>query len=162
MIDLESVRSGVTHKYAKLLKRAFAIFCLICVSLVCARRLHDSFIIKNASPFRSSPSEPQEATFLSPKDLLSRPLATDLITVPKIFHQNWSSTRLPSKFEKWSLSCRRAQPDRAWVLWTDEGSLALMHKYAPWLNDTYAILSSKMPDYQADLARNIYMHIFGG
>src|SRR3954469_8243176 len=52
-----------------------------------------------------------KARYLSPKQLLERPISKDLQTIPKLFHQSWSSTELPAKFERWSATCRRAHPD---------------------------------------------------
>lgn len=100
------------------------------------------------------------ASALSPAELLCRPLATDLTTIPKLFHQSWKSTHLPPKFEKWSRSCRELHPDWEWVLWTDDDNLKLVQKYFPWLEDTYLSLPSDI--YRADLARNLYMYLFGG
>lgn len=100
------------------------------------------------------------ASALSPADLLCRPLAFDLSAVPKLLHQTWKSTKLPSKFEKWSNACREKHPDWEWVLWTDEDNLKLVRKYFPWLEDTYLALPGNI--YRADLVRNMYMYIFGG
>lgn len=105
-------------------------------------------------------SKPREAKRLYPKELMQRPLATDLTSIPKLFHQSWINSTLPAKFEEWSHSCRRANPDWEWVLWTDEDNLILVEKYAPWFASTYDALHSEI--YRADTARNVYMHVFGG
>ena len=105
-------------------------------------------------------SKPKEAKRLYAQELLQRPLATDLTRIPKLFHQSWINSTLPTKFEEWSYSCRKANPDWEWVLWTDEDNLQLVQKYAPWFENTYDALYSEI--YRADAARNIYMHVFGG
>lgn len=99
------------------------------------------------------------ASALSAAELLCRgkPLGTG---IPKLLHQSWKSSALPIKFEQWSDSCRRQHPDWEWVLWTDEDNLTLVKSYTPWLVDTYLSLPSNI--YRADLARNVYMFIFGG
>lgn len=105
-------------------------------------------------------SRAKEAKRLYAQELLQRPLATDLTSIPKLFHQSWMNSTLPTKFEEWSHSCRRANPDWEWVLWTDEDNRKLVDKYAPWFASTYEALHSEI--YRADTARNIYMHVFGG
>ena len=105
-------------------------------------------------------SKPKEAKRLYAEELMQRPLATDLTTIPKLFHQSWMNSTMPTKFEEWSHSCRKANSDWEWVLWTDEDNTKLVEKYAPWFTDTYDGLRSGI--YRADTARNIYMHVFGG
>ena len=102
----------------------------------------------------------EEAKRLYPEELMQRPLATDLTSIPKLLHQSWINSTLPAKFEEWSHSCRKTNPDWEWVLWTDEDNMKLVEKYAPWFASTYDALHSEI--YRADTARNIYMHVFGG
>ena len=104
--------------------------------------------------------KPKVARRLYPEDLMQRPLATDLSRVPKLFHQSWINATLPAKFEEWSHSCRAANADWEWVLWTDEDNLKLVQRFAPWFLNTYEDLETEI--YRADAARNIYMHVFGG
>lgn len=104
--------------------------------------------------------EAKEAKRLYAEELLERPLATDLTSIPKLFHQSWMNSTLPTKFEEWSHSCRQANPDWEWVLWTDKDNMKLVEKYAPWFASTYGALRSEI--YRADTARNMYMHVFGG
>ena len=100
------------------------------------------------------------ARALSPQDLFCRPLNSSAIGIPKIFHQSWKSAELPTKFKRWSNSCRAKHPDWEWVLWTDEDNYQLVRTYFPWLEETYATLPG--PIYKADVARNLYMYMFGG
>jgi hypothetical protein len=99
---------------------------------------------------------------ISAAELMARPLpnANNPAIVPRLFHQSWSSLKLPAKFQKWSRTCRQKHPDWEYVLWTDEDNHALVEKYAPWLLDTYDHL--KGPIYQADMIRNLYMFLYGG
>jgi mannosyltransferase OCH1-like enzyme len=105
-------------------------------------------------------SHKKQAKPLRPVDLMKRPISRDLQTVPKLFHQSWSSTELPVKFEKWSLTCKQQHPDWEWVLWTDEDNEELVRTHFPWLLKTYLGLPGVI--YRADLVRNLYMYMFGG
>ena len=97
---------------------------------------------------------------ISAAELMSRPLATDLGSFPRIFHQSWKSLELPAKFKTWSDSCRAKHPDWEWVLWTDADNLELVRKHFSWLEKTYHDLPGEI--YRADLVRNLYMYTFGG
>ena len=101
-----------------------------------------------------------KAKYLTPTELMARPISKDLQTVPKLFHQSWSSTDLPTRFQRWSVSCRKQHPEWEWVLWTDEDNEELVKKHFPWLLKTYEALPSVI--YQADLVRNLYMYMYGG
>ena len=113
-----------------------------------------------SSPSKSSSSDTSRAAALAPKDLLCRNVDTKAVGVPKLFHQSWKSTELPTKFERWSETCRTKHPDWEWVLWTDDDNLALVQTYFPWLEETYLALPGVI--YQADFARNLYMYMYGG
>ncbi|PHH52095.1 hypothetical protein CFIMG_008477RA00001 [Ceratocystis fimbriata CBS 114723] len=65
-------------------------------------------------------------------EMMARPVATRLGTIPKIFHQSWIDSNLPTKFQQWSENCRKA----------------------------YLSLPSDI--YRADFARNLYMYMFRG
>jgi len=114
----------------------------------------------SSSVHASQPSPSGLATYLPASKLLCRALASDLVTVPKLLHQSWKSNKLPAKFEGWSRTCREKHPDWEWVLWTDDDNLELVRRYFPWLEDTFASLPGDI--YRADLARNLYMYLFGG
>ena len=101
-----------------------------------------------------------KARRLYPEELMQRPLASDLTSMPKLLHQSWINETMPTKFEEWSDSCRMANPDWEWVLWTDEDNRKMVEKYAPWFMDTYEFLQTEI--FRADAARNVYMHVFGG
>ena len=93
---------------------------------------------------------------------MTRPLATNLTTVPKLFHQFWSEPTLPSKFDEWTRTCREAHPDWEWVLWNVNDTNDLVDRFAPWFAKTYHALESKIVVYRADVSRNLFMHVFGG
>ena len=128
------------------------------------RKAGDSFLDQYRNPFSkvstTQTKAPKMASRLYPEELMKRTLATDLTSIPKIFHQSWVNETLPAKFHEWSESCRSAHLDWEWVLWTDYDNLKLVEKYAPWFLHTYDFLQSEI--YRADTARNIYMHVFGG
>jgi hypothetical protein len=105
------------------------------------------------------PQSPTLAPALRPEDLLCRQINATT-GIPKIFHQSWKTTKLPSKFSQWSETCRRMHPDWEWVLWTDDDNHKLVKTYFPWLEETYLGLPG--PIYRADFARNLYMYMFGG
>lgn len=101
-----------------------------------------------------------KAKSLSPATLMERPISKDLQTIPKLIHQSWSSHELPTKFEKWSDTCRRQHSDWEWVLWTDKDNEELVKTHFPWLLKTYRDLPGVI--FRADMARNLYMYMFGG
>ncbi|KAL7929310.1 glycosyltransferase family 32 protein [Trichoderma chlorosporum] len=100
------------------------------------------------------------ATALSPAELLCRSIEPRGAGIPKLLHQSWKSSDLPAKFKRWSDTCRKHHPDWEWVLWTDEDNFELVKDYFPWLEDTFLNLPGNI--YKADLARNLYMYMFGG
>ncbi|KIX07109.1 uncharacterized protein Z518_05086 [Rhinocladiella mackenziei CBS 650.93] len=102
----------------------------------------------------------RKAKYLTPAELMKRPISKDLQTIPKLIHQSWSSTELPAKFERWSTTCRQQHPDWEWVLWTDEDNDLLVKTHFPWLLKTYQSLPSVI--YRVDLVRNLYLYMFGG
>ena len=113
----------------------------------------------NSSSTMHTPTA-SKAPQLSPAELMARPLQTLGPHMPKLFHQSWSTTALPAKFEQWSLSCREMNPDFEWVLWTDEDNRRLVEKYAPDFLLKYNELKSEI--YRADAVRSLYMFVFGG
>lgn len=101
-----------------------------------------------------------KAPQILPTELMARPTSTSRSHMPKLFHQSWSTTTLPAKFEQWSLSCREMNPGFEWVLWTDEDNRRLVERYAPQFLVKYDELKSEI--YRADAVRNLYMFVFGG
>lgn len=103
---------------------------------------------------------PQLAKTTYAAELLTRTPSRTPGVVPKIFHQSWKSLELPTKFQEWSLSCREKHKGWEWVVWTDEDNLRLVQQHFPWLEDVYNGLPGVI--YRADLARHLYMYIYGG
>ena len=147
---------------------ALSLALLICFNVYALRT---SKTDASPSPFRPRPSNytpsftlhsstTSKAPQLSPAELMARPISTSQSQMPKLFHQSWSTTSLPAKFEQWSLSCREMNPDFEWVLWTDEDNRRLVKKYAPQFLAKYDRLKSEI--YRADAVRNLYMFVFGG
>ena len=101
-----------------------------------------------------------EARRISPRELMRRPLPFDRTRAPRLLHQSWKSTHLPPKFERWSSTCRKTNPDWEYVLWSDRDNYELVKKYVPWFLQTYKDLKTEI--YRADAMRNVYMHVFGG
>jgi mannosyltransferase OCH1-like enzyme len=117
----------------------------------------------SSSPDILSPisKPPSMAKRIPASELMSRPLPNQRPgVIPKLFHQSWSSLKLPKKFDRWSKSCREKHADWEYVLWTDEDNEMLVKLYMPWLLDTYQNL--KGPIYRADMVRNAYMFLYGG
>jgi hypothetical protein len=106
------------------------------------------------------PSGGKKAKYLSPTELMKRPLAPAQKTVTKLIHQSWSTTELPKKFKHWSDGCREQHPDWEWVLWTDDDNDEMIREFLPWLLPAFEKL--KGPIYRADLSRHAYMMLFGG
>ena len=97
---------------------------------------------------------------ISAKELLDRPLARNSSTIPRIYHQSWMSSELPTKFQHWTNLCRSLHADWEWVLWTDEDNENLVRKYFPWLLESFLALPAEI--YRADFSRSLYMYAFGG
>ncbi|KAL9630835.1 MAG: hypothetical protein Q9164_006217 [Protoblastenia rupestris] len=89
-----------------------------------------------------------------------RSLPFDRTRAPKLLHQSWKNDTLPAKFQRWSATCQKANPDWEYVLWSDKDNLELITRFAPWFLKTYKDLKSEI--YRADAIRNVYMHVFGG
>ena len=139
-------------------------------NLVTCRYTAESYQIPSRAstqcPVTSEPNKQTDSTnsglapALSPAELLCRSTGPRVVGIPKLLHQSWKSSDLPAKFKKWSDTCRKQHPDWEWVLWTDEDNLQLVKDYFPWLEDTFLSLPGNI--YRADLARNLYMYMFGG
>jgi len=104
-----------------------------------------------------------KARYLSPRELMSRPLSSQKssnASIPKLIHQSWSDNALPLKFQEWSDTWRTYHPDWEWVLWTDADNRALVKNHFPWFKDSYEKLNAEI--FKADAVRPLYMYAFGG
>jgi len=95
-------------------------------------------------------------------ELLSVPKVPQSIEnrIPKIIHQSWKSSLLPSAFECFSKSIRAKNSDFKYILWTDYENRALVKRTFPWFLRTYDKLP--YPIMRADAVRAIYMFVYGG
>jgi hypothetical protein len=139
--------------------------CMILFTLVYLHQTTRSFRIWSASsqPVLTDARLPRPghiAPYLSPADLINRPLPGVQSSIPKIFHQSWSSNELPKKFAGWSETCRERHPDWEWVLWTDDDNRELVRRFVPGMLEAYDSLRG--PIFRADIVRNAYMYLFGG
>jgi inositol phosphorylceramide mannosyltransferase catalytic subunit len=97
---------------------------------------------------------------ISAQELMARPLSRDLRAVPRLIHQSWADEYLPTKFQRWSETCRIQNKGWEYVLWTDDDNMALVELHFPWFLETYKNLPGVIN--QADVVRNMYMYIYGG
>lgn len=108
----------------------------------------------------ASSSSSSRAEEISAASLIARGITKDVNTLPKILHQSWKNNELPDDFQGWSDTCREMNPGWQWVLWTNEDNRNLVKTHFPWLLETYDGLKEEI--FRADLARNLYMYLFGG
>ena len=94
-------------------------------------------------------------------DALSwRPLdASAALPIPRVVHQTWPSRELPAKLASFVRSWHRLQPHWGYRLHTDSDNQELVKSRYEWLWPHYAAMTSIQ---QADVARLLYMHAFGG
>ncbi|KAG6031840.1 hypothetical protein E4U41_007413 [Claviceps citrina] len=137
---------------------------LLAVCLTSIQFLYFLGHLYTRAPLPAPPPPPLQRPLLAKQslaaELLARTPSRTKTVVPKIFHQSWKSLELPAKFQQWSLSCRRKHPDWEWVVWTDEDNLRLVRQHFPWFEDVYNGLPGVI--YRADMARHLYMYIYGG
>lgn len=67
---------------------------------------------------------------------------------------------MSERAQSWVQTMRKQNPDWEWVLWDDETNNMLVQTYFPWFWDIYAGLPQEI--LRADIARNLYMYLFGG
>ncbi|KAK9893600.1 glycosyltransferase family 32 protein [Cystobasidium minutum MCA 4210] len=80
--------------------------------------------------------------------------------VPRIIHQTWKSSSLPSKWNTLSKTCQSMHKDFEYKLWTDESSLAFIKEHYPWFLPTY--LGYQFNIQRADAIRYFVLHKYGG
>ncbi|PYH41020.1 TPT-domain-containing protein [Aspergillus saccharolyticus JOP 1030-1] len=110
-------------------------------------------------PFTSSPSY---ARSLSPRELLSRPRSTDLVSIPKLIHQTWfpAGSNMSENAQMWVQTMRAQNPEWEYVLWDDKTNRLLVETHFPWFLKDYDRLPKEI--HRADVVRNLYMFLFGG
>ncbi|KKK26379.1 hypothetical protein ARAM_007227 [Aspergillus rambellii] len=142
---------------------------LHCLRKKCHYTLAIALILVLLYPFRSTilPTEvtvpePIQSRKLSAYELLSRPVAKDWTTIPKIIHQTWfpAGSNMSQNAQSWVQTIIDHHPDWEYVLWDDETNELLVQQYFPWFLDTYRALPKEIN--RADMVRNFYMYLFGG
>lgn len=135
---------------------------LILVTVLSVAFLLQAIYLKDSDVQENLPHDAPRAARLTASDLLARPLANihEQSYMPKYIHQSWMTDDLPKKLSRWSRTCQLQHPDWQWILWTDEDNLNMVEKYFPWFLATYKALPAEIN--RADVARNMYMYIFGG
>ena len=54
-----------------------------------------------------------------------------MIKIPRIIHQTWKDSSIPSHYALWIKSWKQHHPGWEYLLWTDEMNIAFIKKYAP-------------------------------
>ncbi|OWF49825.1 mannosyl phosphorylinositol ceramide synthase CSH1-like [Mizuhopecten yessoensis] len=80
--------------------------------------------------------------------------------IPKIIHQTWKNTEIPSKFITWIKTWKANHPDWEYFLWTDESAHALIKDKYPFLLSTFDNYSEGIR--KADALRYVILYEFGG
>ncbi|QWD92030.1 hypothetical protein ICV00_04700 [Polynucleobacter asymbioticus] len=76
--------------------------------------------------------------------------------IPKLIHQIWLGSPVPSKYDDWRASWKKFHPEYEYQLWTDKEILEFG------LVNEAAYLQSKNPAVKSDIARCEILHRLGG
>ena len=79
--------------------------------------------------------------------------------IPRTLHQSWSTRDLPFKLRPFVKKWKELQPEWGYQLHTDMDNAQLVLKEYNWFYTTYMRLTHIQ---QADVARLLYMHAYGG
>ena len=96
----------------------------------------------------------------TPRLSMMFPSATSKGQVPKIVHQTWKSTLLPSPYREWRDECIKLNPGWDFKLWTDEDNRELVKLHYPFFISVYD--SYDLNIKRIDAARYFMLHRFGG
>ena len=80
--------------------------------------------------------------------------------IPKILHQTWKNTQIPSKFIKWIKTWLVNHPDWEYWLWTDDSARKLIQDKYPHLLEAFNGYNEGIR--KADALRYIILYEFGG
>ena len=80
--------------------------------------------------------------------------------VPRIIHQTWKTTLLPTKWAKLTTQCKALHPDYEYKLWTDESSIEFIKEFYPWFLPTF--MNYNLNIQRADVIRYFVLHKYGG
>jgi inositol phosphorylceramide mannosyltransferase catalytic subunit len=80
--------------------------------------------------------------------------------VPKIVHQTWKSTKLPSPYREWRQECIDLNPGWEFKIWTDDDNRELVRLHYPSFLTTYDNYDVNIK--RVDSARYMILHRHGG
>lgn len=80
--------------------------------------------------------------------------------IPRIIHQTYKSTDLPSNFKSWREECIVQNPGWEFKIWTDDDNLQLVKEHYPQMLELYQ--SYDMNIKRIDMVRYLYLHKYGG
>jgi len=80
--------------------------------------------------------------------------------IPRVIHQTWKSTQVPSSWLPYQQSWLDAHPQWAYRLWTDADNRRLIEERYPWFLATYDGFPRDIQ--RVDAAKYFVMHAFGG
>ncbi|PVG04370.1 hypothetical protein CPB86DRAFT_214062 [Serendipita vermifera] len=107
-----------------------------------------------------STDEQEWARVMTAKELMEKLTRSEPVS-SRILHQSWKDEHLPDRFATWSKQWRVLHGSNwTYVLWTDADNRQLAEKFYPQFLQVYNDLPREI--FRADMARNMYMHAFGG
>lgn len=80
--------------------------------------------------------------------------------IPKIIHQTYKDTNIPSQWQKGQQNCINLHQDYQYILWTDEMAREFISEEYPWFLNTWD--NYKYPIERADAIRYFALSHFGG
>lgn len=88
------------------------------------------------------------------------PPSVTIEKIPRIIHQTWKTTLLPTKWAKLTSQCKSLHPDYEYKLWTDESSIEFIREHYNWFLPTF--MNYKLDIQRADVIRYFVLHKYGG
>ncbi|KAL5002863.1 nucleotide-diphospho-sugar transferase [Aspergillus recurvatus] len=164
--ETTSRTTKASHLLTHALRRKPVIFALLAIALIALYPLGSPFLLPASTPLSPSAPElilqPELSPSLAARDLLSRPLSADRTSIPKLIHQTWfpAGSNMSTSAQAWVQTMKAQNAGWEYVLWDDESNELLVEKYFPWFLETYRSLPKEIN--RADMARNLYMYLFGG
>ena len=80
--------------------------------------------------------------------------------IPKIIHQTYTNTSVPSRWRQAQESCLSLHPDYEYRFWTDEANLSFISKEYPWFLTTFLTYPHNIQ--RADAVRYFILAHYGG
>ncbi|CCH46649.1 Mannosyl phosphorylinositol ceramide synthase [Wickerhamomyces ciferrii] len=80
--------------------------------------------------------------------------------IPKIIHQTYKDTNIPSQWQNGQQRCIDLHPDYQYILWTDDMAREFISEEYPWFLETWD--NYKYPIQRADSIRYFALSHFGG